>query len=1373
MLNEYSATLTTDGSGDSRNYGGTMKRLLVALALLTGSGGYQRNMVFGMFRKSIVACTLALVLLAGSASAQIIGGGIIGGRNPGNPLRYTPALWLDSSQQYCYTDAAIQFTASDKSWLQITDAAQTGLDPGTDDFLVCGWWYVDSAAPQYLFGKFGTVAGTGYYTYISSTGQIALAWSDGTVHYPSNAAAGTIGTGAWYFIAFHFDRNGRFNCWVGNTAGTITKVMDSDISARTSAIDNTSAFIVGRHTSLDQNYYNGRIDSLMVFKKLDLSAVASDIITWAYNSGAGRLCSEITAAQKTAWGAISGWDLGEACYDAETEVLTENGWKYFCEVERGEKVATLDPNTGIMNYDIPLEYHRYWHDGDMFQQKSRSIDLCVTPNHTMYVRKDKPRIVYDKNDSLSGFEKIQAKDMPLRVAYKRDAKWIGIERDFFILPEFTKEYTCTKNQTITRRENAVSLCNTRWGRTDVVIQEEVEPTTYTRVWDKKCIPMDTWLKFFGIWLAEGYTSKSKSGHHRIGISQSETANPENCREIERVLDELGYAYCRSGDGYEINDIQLYNYLAQFGKSYNKFIPKDIKELSPRQLHILFYGLQLGDGWNRREGSWGYGTCSQKLADDIQEISLKMGLVSVVTRKPFSEQPEYILGRKKKSGHDFYSLCITTRSKVRYVNAHGQCPEWVKYTGNVYCLTVPTGLLYVRRNGKSCWCGNSGRRYDSWGSNHLDQAFANIIQPPAYGPELLTNGNVETVTSAGPPANFGTWTEEITGTGNIEDETTILHGGSHAVKLTAGTGATDIYQSFTVVSGSTYGVELWTRGDGVNAGRYAIYHNSGYLVPATSTFVTGTNWAKVTFTFTATANGVAQLQLFAPAAAGGIAYFDDVSLKQITTAAINNGGFEDWTVPSAAELIVNGNFTGGITGWTNHATSGWNTFEAGTDTLHLARTGTPTTCAAYSTDFALVSGAVYRIRYTLTRTSGAISVTVAAAPLGASLGYTATYTSTPAAPIDTYFIATGTDAASCIEFHTPNANAADWTIDSVSITQVPSNATTWTETVAGTSRIVAESDAPQSGSYALRMDVDGSNSLAQVLISTLTVGKLYSYSLYAKASAGTPSLKVLDGALVSYSHTLTTSYASYAGTLRPGATNFVIARNSAALSSLFCDSVTITAAEILPAPGIVRGLCVDGDDLSYWVDRSGNGRHASIVTLAMRPIYQTNELNSLPILDFDGIDDRLETSLQGLQAATIFAVVKGGADGDGYVGVNDSMLGVAAGPVIAGVVANHTTATVKSNEDPTADYRVVCLSYAGDAAAESLHVDGTQEYAGTQSGAVAVDADTYTIGAVDSGGTIGTFGDCQIAAVIIYPSVLTTGQRGAVTAWLQANYALAP
>jgi hypothetical protein len=658
MLNEYSATLTTDGSGDSRNYGGTMKRLLVALALLTGSGGYQRNMVFGMFRKSIVACTLALVLLAGSASAQIIGGGIIGGRNPGYPLRYTPSLWLDSSPQYCFTDAACQFTAADKSWLQITDASQTGLDLGTDDGLICGWIWCDSLTSLRIVFDKRTIsaANQGYVLLISTAGAVTARLID-TSTAEATSANGVITTGKWIFLAYHADRSDKLRAWCGDTTTTPVVVCEVDISDKVSSnINGDGALVVGNGYT-GANPFDGRQDSLMLFKAADLSPVASDIIAWAYNAGAGRLCSEITTAQKTAWGAISGWELGE---------------------------------------------------------------------------------------------------------------------------------------------------------------------------------------------------------------------------------------------------------------------------------------------------------------------------------------------------------------------------------------------------------NSGRRYDSWGPNHLDQAFA--------------------------------------------------------------------------------------------------------------------------------------------------------------------------------ELVTNGTFTGNSTGWNEGV--GW----------------------AYGT----------------------------------------------------------------------NNEAAT----------------------------AAEAD------------------LAQTTVAP-TVGKLYSTSFTAAVTSGTLRLN-----LGGVNGTTRSTSATHTETMRATSTASLVIDPVAAFTGTV-DAVSVMAAEILPAPGIVRGLCVDGDDLSYWVDRSGNGRHASIVTLAMRPIYQTNELNSLPILDFDGIDDRLETSLQGLQAATIFAVVKGGADGDGYVGVNDSMLGVAAGPVIAGVVANHTTATVKSNEDPTADYRVVCLSYAGDAAAESLHVDGTQEYAGTQSGAVAVDADTYTIGAVDSGGTIGTFGDCQIAAVIIYPSVLTTGQRGAVTAWLQANYALAP
>lgn len=39
---------------------------------------------------------------------------------------------------------------------------------------------------------------------------------------------------------------------------------------------------------------------------------------------------------------------------------------------------------------------------------------------------------------------------------------------------------------------------------------------------------------------------------------------------------------------------------------------------------------------------------------------------------------------------------------------GQTERVVKTTGSVHCVTVRTGIIYVRRNGKAVWCGNSAR-----------------------------------------------------------------------------------------------------------------------------------------------------------------------------------------------------------------------------------------------------------------------------------------------------------------------------------------------------------------------------------------------------------------------------------------------------------------------------------------------------------------------------------------------------------------------------------------------------------------------------------------------------------------------------------------
>lgn len=45
-------------------------------------------------------------------------------------------------------------------------------------------------------------------------------------------------------------------------------------------------------------------------------------------------------------------------------------------------------------------------------------------------------------------------------------------------------------------------------------------------------------------------------------------------------------------------------------------------------------------------------------------------------------------------------------------------EWINYDGNVYCVTVPNHIIYVRREGIPFWCGNSGRWYLTAGTDEM-------------------------------------------------------------------------------------------------------------------------------------------------------------------------------------------------------------------------------------------------------------------------------------------------------------------------------------------------------------------------------------------------------------------------------------------------------------------------------------------------------------------------------------------------------------------------------------------------------------------------------------------------------------------------------
>ncbi len=77
---------------------------------------------------------------------------------------------------------------------------------------------------------------------------------------------------------------------------------------------------------------------------------------------------------------------GCQCVDAETECLTEHGWKRYDEIAEGERIATFDWRNNRLEYLEPLAITAYDFDGDMYVLRNRTQEQWVTPKHKV-VRK--------------------------------------------------------------------------------------------------------------------------------------------------------------------------------------------------------------------------------------------------------------------------------------------------------------------------------------------------------------------------------------------------------------------------------------------------------------------------------------------------------------------------------------------------------------------------------------------------------------------------------------------------------------------------------------------------------------------------------------------------------------------------------------------------------------------------------------------------------------------------------------------------------------------------------------------------------------------------------------------------------------------------
>ncbi len=355
------------------------------------------------------------------------------------------------------------------------------------------------------------------------------------------------------------------------------------------------------------------------------------------------------------------------CYDEKTEVLTRSGWKYFRNVSKSDEICTLNPDTLDIEYQEPEVLVTFSHHKKMVSIRNRAIDILVTPDHNMFIETQQ-----DYKKHRNKFRFVKARDLQSQSLILRTGKWVGSEESVFVLP-------------------SVTVTDMRYGQG---LLQETGPLN---------IPMDTWLKFFGVWLSDGSTSKNSResfGGHSVSIAQKKSPQRE---EIRDLLSRFPIRFGDDGRAYTVHDKRLGEYLEQFGKAPGKFVPDFIKRLSARQIRIFLDWFAKGDGTQTAHGFRIFYTSSKALADDIQELLLKIGRVGLIKSRT-RENRRWIVNHWADSSRTQYEVIERVQKINSWLDSRDM--ETVDYDGKVYCATVKNHVMYVRRNGKPYWCGNT-------------------------------------------------------------------------------------------------------------------------------------------------------------------------------------------------------------------------------------------------------------------------------------------------------------------------------------------------------------------------------------------------------------------------------------------------------------------------------------------------------------------------------------------------------------------------------------------------------------------------------------------------------------------------------------------
>ena len=397
--------------------------------------------------------------------------------------------------------------------------------------------------------------------------------------------------------------------------------------------------------------------------------------------------------------------LGE-CYTPEVMILCESGWKQLKDVTKDDNVLTLNTETNNIEIQKVSRKIEYDYDGELINLESRNISESVTPNHGYPI--------YNRYNKFSGFytaENIfnhEVKDQAHSFIPKQ-GNWTESGDEFFTL-------------------KGIETPTSRMLRNHPDCKE-----------DKK-IPMDTFMKFMGIYLSEG--DYSKTGND-VRIYQ---VKPSICNMVEDLMVELDLKYTiniskNGSHTYRICDPRLHSYVKVLGDCYNKYIPFELKQQSKDNLRALYDWFMLGDGRIRgvkrnkktklTDDAF---SVSQQLAFDLNEIQLKIGYSGNYHIE------DRLIDERDIKGENCVDIHFSIRSLTKgiYLDDRHLKMKKIPYSGKVMCIEVPNHTFYVMSNGKCHWSKNCNHPAES--TIDLGRISHNIIECHWEGNTLV--GKIE-------------------------------------------------------------------------------------------------------------------------------------------------------------------------------------------------------------------------------------------------------------------------------------------------------------------------------------------------------------------------------------------------------------------------------------------------------------------------------------------------------------------------------------------------------------------------------------------------------------------------------------------------------